>query len=431
MKMVLGLTATLFQSTVPVSFSVRDYGAAGDGTTDDTAAFEAAVAEVKKRGAGIVLVPAEGDYLIRPINLTSSMELYIQGGARISGFADVKAWPVIPGAPSYGQGRDHGSHSPRYTSLLHGEHLSNVTIRGDGNSSILDGKGSYWWDLHNRKKESITRGHLIEFMYSNDIEIHDISMVDSPFWNNHFFDCDGVHVHGVYISAPEGSPNTDGWDPDSSRNVLIEDSWYSAGDDCIAIKSGWDCYGIEYGKPSVNISIRNLSCHGRYAGVAIGSEMSGGVENVTVSNVRFTKANGPAHIKTGQSRGGYVTNIRFKDFTITGPVDNGILVDAFYGARNPSCPDRWAPPSAPRMANYSFVSIDGTAAPVSKNTFHFKGSSDSPIEGVYLENVKFGSGQQQPDWACVAVSGLAKKNTVKPWPPCDDISPAVVHAIVV
>jgi len=173
-----------------------------------------------KLGAGIVLVPAEGDYLIRPINLTSSMELYIQGGAKISGLAEAKAWPVIPGAPSYGQGRDHGAHSPRYTSLLHGEHLSNVTIRGDGNSSVLDGKGSYWWELHHSRKEDKTRGHLIEFMYSSEIKIHDISMVDSPFWNNHFFDCDGVHVHGVSISAPDDSPNTDGWDPDSSRNVL-------------------------------------------------------------------------------------------------------------------------------------------------------------------------------------------------------------------
>jgi len=215
------------------------------------------------------------------------------------------------------------------------------------------------------------------------------------------------------------------------RATSFEDSWYSAGDDCIAIKSGWDCYGVDYGKPSVNITIRNLSCHGRYAGVAIGSEMSGGVDNVTVSNIRFTEANGPAHIKTGQSRGGYVTNVRFEDFVIKGPVDNGILVDAFYGARNPSCPGNWTPPSEPRMANYSFVNIDGTAATASQNTFHFKGSSDNPIQGVYLENVHFGSGQQQPDWACAAVSGFAKRNTVEPWPPCDELLPPMASPIVV
>jgi polygalacturonase len=410
------------------TLDVRSYGAVGDGKTDDTHAFEAAIADLQKRGGGSLLVPpVDAEYLIRPINLTSNMNLHIQGGAKVSGIADQNVWPVIPGAPSYGQGRDHVG--PRFTSLLHGEHLQNVSITGDGNSSILNGNGKYWWDL--RKSLSITRGHLIEMMYSSDIQIHDISMVDSPFWNNHFFDCDRVHVQRVSISAPDDSPNTDGWDPDSSRNVLIEDSWYSAGDDCIAIKSGWDCFGTDYGKPSVNITVRNLSCHGRYAGVAIGSEMSGGVENVTVSNVRFTKANGPAHIKTGLSRGGYVRNVHFRDLVVVGPVDYGLLVDAFYGDRNPSCPSDWQPSAAPGMSNYSFVNIDGREAPVSKNSFHFKGSKDSPIEGVYLENVTFGSGSSKPDWDCDAVTGTAKQDGVAPWPPCAEIAPKVSRSLVV
>merc|ERR1712070_177705 len=140
-----------------------------------------------------------------------------------------------------------------------------------------------------------------EFMYSKNIKIYDIAMKDSPFWNNHFLDCHGVHVNRVSISAPPNADNTDGWDPDSSTNVLIENSWYSAGDDCVAIKSGWDCFGLDYGKPSANITIRNLTCHGRYAGIALGSEMSGGIENILISNIRFTEANGAAHIKTGPS----------------------------------------------------------------------------------------------------------------------------------
>ena len=92
-----------------------------------------------------------------------------------------------------------------------------------------------------------------------------LRMKDSPFWNNHFLDCDGVHVRGVTIEAPDDSPNTDGWDPDSATNVLIEDSSYRGGDDCIAIKSGWDCFGVAYGKPSANITVRNLTCDGRVA----------------------------------------------------------------------------------------------------------------------------------------------------------------------
>ena len=73
----------------------------------------------------------------------------------------------------------------------------------------------------------MTRGHLVEFMYSTRVRIYDVQLLDSPFWNTHIYDCDDVHVRGVSIEAPGDSPNTDGWDPDSSRNVVIEDSSYS------------------------------------------------------------------------------------------------------------------------------------------------------------------------------------------------------------
>jgi polygalacturonase len=86
--------------------------------------------------------------------------------------------------------------------------------------------------------------------------------------------------------------------------LLIEDSTYRGGDDCVAIKSGWDCFGVAYDRSAANITVRNITCDGRYAGVAIGSEMSGGVDNVTVERVHFVRSNGAAHIKTGPSRGG-------------------------------------------------------------------------------------------------------------------------------
>ena len=123
---------------------------------------------------------------------------------------------------------------------------------------------------------------------------------NSPFWNNHFYDSERVHVRNVHISAKDNSPNTDGWDPDSARDVLVERSTYVGGDDCVAIKSGWDCFGVAYGKPSRNITIRDVNCTGSKAGIAIGSEMSGGVEDVLVQRVNILgKANGIAHVKTG------------------------------------------------------------------------------------------------------------------------------------
>jgi len=371
-------------------------------------------------------------YHIRPINLTSHFILLIKKGATISAVADERAWPVIPPLPSYGQGRDHKG--PRYTSLLHGENLQNVTVQGEGVDSVVDGQGEYWWNMRRNGLDKFTRGNLFECMHCSKVRLYNLRLVNSPFWTNHFYDCDDVHVKNVTIEAPETSLNTDGWDPDSSRNVLIEDSYYSGGDDCVAIKSGWDCFGQEYGKPSVNITVRNVSCNGKFAGIAIGSEMTGGVENVTVERVRFAKANKPANIKVGNTRGGYVKNIVYRDITVNGPIEQAIHVDFFHynDSPNPSCPDDWKPPSLPQISDLYFERINGVQAILSGNeTFHFAAYDKSPIRNVHMEAVNFPLPEHGAGWncscrtltefttECTGVTGTIKNQTVTPWPPCD------------
>ena len=423
---------------------MRDFGAVGDGKTDDTRAFEAAIAAIthgKCASVGAsprptrVLVPGGPSsrvYLIRPINLTSCMELFISANATVLGVANHTRWPLIAPAPSYGQGRDHKG--PRYTSLLHGEGLAHITIRGEGVSSVLDGNGAYWWKRHQARTEMFTRGHLLELMYSTDIVIANLTMRDSPFWFTHIFDCDGVHVHGVHIVAPTQphvAPNTDGWDPDSSRNVLIEHSTYRGGDDCVAIKSGWDCFGVAYARPSVNITIRNVTCDGDVAGVAVGSEVSGGVHDVLVERVHFIRANGPAHIKTGSTRGGSVTNVRFVNLTVADGawLTEGVLVDATYGAINPSCPAGWRPPAPTRMANFSFEHIYAHSARVINSPFHFWANvaAGIRIEDVQVHDVHLPNAQgHHHNWTCTAgVSGQVVNGTAEPWPPCSELT--IVH----
>jgi polygalacturonase len=141
---------------------------------DDTEAFEQAIRQIEHLGFGRLIVTT-GTYLIRPINLTSHMTMLLNADVRIMGVTDKDTWPLIPGAPSYGQGRDHPG--PRHTSLIHGEHLQNVTIRGHGNSSVLDGQGAYWWKLRRQNLDQYTRGSLVEFMYSQDIAMYDLTMV--------------------------------------------------------------------------------------------------------------------------------------------------------------------------------------------------------------------------------------------------------------
>lgn len=222
------------------TYDVADFGAAGDNTTDDTLAFEAAIDAIAASGApGTLLVPSGGVFLIRPINLTSNMVFHIQSGATVCGVMNDSLWPLIPPLPSYGQGRDHPG--PRFTSLLHGERLENVTVSGDGNnnngddgssSSVLDGQGGYWWGLRAAGQEVLlsncsicvlcqtevsyqarnwsyygkgapvlinslctqvyTRGSLVEFMWCRNVTLQGLTLRNSPFWTTHFFDCDEV-----------------------------------------------------------------------------------------------------------------------------------------------------------------------------------------------------------------------------------------------
>jgi len=442
--LLLGTSVRARTAASRAVIDVRTFGAVGDGITDDTHAFEKAIdaAGLKRLPDALptrVLVPvpvgelSSAVYLIRPINLTSSIELYIEANVTIAGIANVSLWPLIPGAPSFGQGPDH--RGPRHTSLLHGEHLHDVSIRGEGPTSIIDGRGEYWWKRHEETKwwkpiEKYTRGHLVEFMYSSDVVIADLTMKDSPFWFTHIYDCDRVHVYGVNITAPhENAPNTDGWDPDSSRNVLIENSAYSGADDCVAIKSGWDCFGVAYAKPSVNITVRNVTCDGPFSGIAIGSEISGGAANIRIEHVNFTGANGVAHIKTGPSRGGYVHNVTFADLTVLPGTSiwSGIIVDTAYTNRNPSCPLLWKPPVPTTLTNLTFERIDARGANVSKSPIRFWGNHGISMGGIRVADVFLPENQEHPfifpSWQCLNVtSGVAIKGTVQPWPPCSAFS---------
>lgn len=171
--------------------------------------------------------------------------------------------------------------------------------------------------------------------------------------------------------------------------------------------------------------MRNVTCHGFSAGIAIGSEMSGGIENVLVENVRFTKSNKPADIKVGRTRGGYVRNITFRDILVEGPIQRAIHVDMYHynDSPNPACPDDWEPPQLTKISNLTFVRFDGRKASYydykhrPNETFHFLAYPDSPIQNVYMEDVYFPTNGLA--WNCSAVHGIVRAGTVEPWPPCE------------
>ncbi|KAL7191559.1 hypothetical protein ACSBR2_023605 [Camellia fascicularis] len=363
-----------------LAFNLTDFGGVGDGVTVNTEAFERAVSEIKKRGGGQLNVE-NGYWLTAPFNLTSHITLFLAENAVILGIDDEKYWPLMPPLPSYGYGRE--CPGPRYGSLIHGQNLKDVVITGY--NGTINGQGQTWWEKHQKKLLNHTRGPLVQIMWSKDIQISNITLRDSPFWTLHPYDCNNVTIRNVTILAPlSGAPNTDGVDPDSCENVVIEDCYISVGDDGIAIKSGWDQYGIAYGRPSTNILIRNLIVRSMVsAGVSIGSEMSGGVSNVTVENLYVWNSRRGVRIKTCAGRGGYVRNITYRNLTLDN-VRVGIVIKTDYNEH----PDEGYDPKAlPIIENISYIGIRGQGVRVPVRIY---GNPDIPVRNVTFRDVSVG-----------------------------------------
>ncbi|GMH16600.1 hypothetical protein Nepgr_018441 [Nepenthes gracilis] len=367
----------------PVAFNIADFGAVGDGATDNTVAFERAVSAVVKfrsKGGAQLNVPA-GYWLTAPFNLTSHMTLFLAQDAVILGIDDEKYWPLMPPLPSYGYGREHPG--PRYGSLIHGQKLKDVIITG--HNGTIDGQGQTWWKKHRQKLLNHTRGPLIQIMWSSDIMITNITLRNSPFWTLHPYDCKNVTIQNITILAPLfDAPNTDGIDPDSCEDMVIEDCYISVGDDGIAIKSGWDQYGISYGRPSTNILIRNLVVRSMAsAGVSIGSEMSGGVSNITIENIIVWDSRRAVRIKTSPGRGGYIRKIAYRNLTFNN-VRVGILIKTNYDEH----PDEgYNPKNVPTIEDITFTSIHGHGVRV---PVRIHGSKEILIKNVTFRNLSVG-----------------------------------------
>ncbi|KAL6010584.1 hypothetical protein ACLOJK_001018 [Asimina triloba] len=320
---------------------------------------------------------------------------------------DESYWKLMPPLPSYGYGREH--RGPRYGSLIHGQHLKDIIITG--HNGTIDGQGQTWWQKYRRKLLNYTRGPLVQIMWSRDIVFSNITLRNSPFWTLHPYDCKNVTISNVTILAPLlEAPNTDGIDPgklksldgfaDSCQDMLIENCYISVGDDAIAIKSGWDQYGIAYGRPSSNILIRNLVVQSMVsAGVSIGSEMSGGVFNVTIENLHVWNSRRAIRIKTSPGRGGYVRHITYRNVTL----DNlrvGIVIKTDYNEH----PDRgYDPKAVPIIEDITYHGIHGQDVRV---PVRIQGSEEIPIRNVTFHDMSVGiTNKKKHIFQCAYVEG--------------------------
>ncbi|URD82038.1 Glycosyl hydrolases family 28, partial [Musa troglodytarum] len=397
--------------------SLTDFGGVGDGVTSNTAAFAAAVANLSKvayDGGAMLVVPA-GRWLTGAFRLTRHFTLFLDHDAVILATQDINEWPIIDPLPSYGRGRD--SAGGRYSNLIMGYNLTDVVITG--NNGTIDGQGETWWKMFRNKELNYTRGFLIELMYSIQVLISNITLVNSPSWNVHPVYSSHVIVSGITILAPVNSPNTDGINPDSSSNVRIEDCYIVSGDDCIAIKSGWDEYGIAFNMPSKHIVIRRLTCISPTSAViALGSEMSGGIQDVRAEDITAINSESGVRIKTTIGRGAYVKDIFVRGMNLH-TMKWVFWMTGTYG-QHPD--DNFDPKAIPVVRNIIYSNVVAENVTMAAK---LEGIPGAPFTGICIYNVTAEVVKsKKPIWNCTDVEGVSSHVTPTP---CAQIPESPTH----
>lgn len=372
-------------------YNALQYGVVGDGKRLETKAIQAAIDACAAKGGGTVFLPA-GRYLTGAIKLRSNVNLHFDSGAVLLGSDNPSDYPVYPSP-----WRD-GTHE--ISSLIYGAGLSNVSLTGRG---TIDGQGRAWWVrqwlMFPRKRAPVPamseeerhaeiakirngRPRMITLLNCRNVLIEGLTLINSAFWTVHPMFSEGITITGLTILNPVPSPNTDGIDPESCRNVHISDCHIDVGDDCIAIKSGKDAAGRAIGKPCENITIANLTtAHGH--GVSIGSEMSGGVRNVAIANCVFQGMDRGLRIKTQRGRGGAVEGVTASNIVMQ-DVPEPFALTCFYSHGNPN-EARPVDEGTPRFRDFHFAHITARGA---RSAGQITGLREMPIADVTLSDVR-------------------------------------------
>lgn len=404
-------------------FNVTDFGAVPDSKTFCTPAIQKAIDACAAAGGGRVVIPA-GRYLTNALFLKSNVHVEVEAGATLLFTTDFDSVPTV-------EGRWEGIDRKIWASMFTGHNLENVSITGRG---TIDGQGPKWWEAFRivkkmRKEMGLTerepenpagaplkycgRPRMINLYDCKNVLISGITVQNSPAWNIHPVRCDNVVIDGVKIWAPEDSPNTDGIDPDSCKNVRISNCTISVGDDCIVIKSGYRYK--EDGVSSENIAVTNCVFYKGHCGVGIGSETSGGINNVVTSNCICDGTDHGLRFKTARGRGRSVENVRASNWVMRN-VGVPMIVTGFYtgGDLHEKKPvDMYTPRF--RNIHLSEIVIEGGG-----KTGIIEGLPEMPAENITFQNIV--AEGATTGIVCTNANGLVLDNIV-----CDPKSgPAVI-----
>lgn len=393
------------------NFSITDYGAKMDSTADALPALTKAIdAASKNKGGGRVVVPA-GVFLVKgPIHLKSHVELHLEKGARIKFSTDAADYlPVV-------HTRYEGMEMMNYSPLIYAYKQTDIALTGEG---VLDGQANnehwWWWTgskrfgwkegmpnqelpdskprLNQMNKDQVPvekrvfgAGHylrptFVEFYGCKNILIQGVTLINSPFWILHPTLSQNITIDGV--STLSYGPNNDGCDPESCKDVWIKNCHFANGDDCIAIKSGRDEDGRAINIPSKNIIIEDCKMEDGHGGVVIGSEASGGVEDIYGQNLQM---NSPSldraiRIKSNSCRGGVMRRFYFRNIEVGQVHEAVIKINMFYDEKNTA--------GCNFTPTLDSVFIDHIKSGKSQYAINLQGRADKHVTNIKIDSCSF------------------------------------------
>ncbi|HJX71434.1 MAG TPA: glycoside hydrolase family 28 protein [Bacteroidales bacterium] len=392
------------------SVNIIDFGAVPDGQTLNTRAFADAIQEVSNKGGGKVIVP-RGIWLTGPIVMKSNINLHTENGALILFSRNFDDYPLI-------ETSFEGLETHRCLSPIYAYDLDNIAITGEG---IIDGSGDAWrpvkkskmtssqwkqliqsggilneqentWypsekslkgtngsimnvpagDLTRQDFEAIKdflRPVMISIVKCRNVLLDGPTFQNSPAWNIHPLMCDNITIRNLSVKNPWYSQNGDGLDLESCKNAIIYNCNFDVGDDAICFKSGKNETGRRRGIPTENVIVKGCVVYHGHGGFVVGSEMSGGVRNVHVSNCTFMGTDVGLRFKSTRGRGGIVENIYISNITMTDIPTEPIHFNLYYGGNSP------VPEPDEKIASQDKTVIP----PVSEETPRFR--------NIYMKNI--------------------------------------------
>ena len=368
-----------------LALNVRDFGAAGNGTTKDTGAIQQAIDRCWALGGGDVLVPA-GSYLTGAIALRSNTILRLETGAAIIGTPDFADYPVT-------QVRWEGKWIQGHAGLIYAMDAAHIGVVGPGRivgNPALGGRPN--------AQNPLRHPALIEPIHCTDIRLEDFSTEYRLMWSIHPTGCENILIKGLTIRSTGG--NGDGIDIDSCKHVRIDGCDIATGDDCISLKSGRGSEAWALRQSTEDVVIANCTfADSIFACIGIGSETSGGIRNVRIEHCTFVQARTFAiYIKSRPGRGAFIEDIVADDLTVSG-TNGGFLR---FNLLNSGIQDQVPVPGdegIPTVKNFRFsnirvkdcpVLVDGTGVHPNKpldgfSLIHVTGTC---AKGVLLANIK-------------------------------------------